>query len=172
MLPTKVHLVKAMVFPVVMYGCDLDQKESEHRRIDVFELWYWGRVFESPLDCRELKPATPKGHQPWIRIERTDAEAEALILWPPSEKKPTLWKWPWCCGRLRAGGEGGNGGWDGCLASLTQWTWVWANLGDSEVRGHLACYSSWGHRQSDITKRLNKNIYTYINTHTCTIYIK
>ena len=104
------------------------------------------KSLESPLDCRELKPVTPKGHQPWIRIERTDAETEALILWPPSEKKPTLWKWPWCCGRLRAGGEGGNGGWDGCLASLTQRTWVWANLGDSEVWGRLACYSSQGHR--------------------------
>ena len=171
MFPTKVHVVKVMVFPVVMYGCDLDHKESWAPKNLCFWTVVLKKSLESPLDCKEIKPVNPKGDQPWIFFERTDAEAEALILWPPAVKKLTHWKWPWCCGRLRAGGEGGNRGWDGCLASLTQWTWVWANLGDSEGQGSLACYSSWGHNQSDITKWLNNNIYTYINTHTLVQYV-
>ena len=172
MLPTKVHVVKVMVFTVVMNGCHFDQKESWAPKNWCFWTVVLRKSLESPLDCKEIKPVNPKGDKLWICVESTGAEAAALILWPPAEKKPTRWKWPWCCGRLRAGGEGGDRGWVGCLASLTQWTWVWANLGDSEGQGSLACYSSWGHRQSDITKRLNKNTYTYRNTHTCTIYIK
>ena len=84
-LPTKVRQVKAMVFPVVMYGCDSwTVKKAECRRIDVFELWCWRRLFESPLNCKEMKPV--KGKQSWIFIRRTDAEAETPILWPPAAK--------------------------------------------------------------------------------------
>ena len=75
-LPTKVHLVKAMVFPVVMYGCESwTVKKAEHRRIDAFELWCW-RTLESPLDCKEIQPVHPKGDQPWVFTGRTDVEAE------------------------------------------------------------------------------------------------
>ena len=85
-LPTKVHLVKAMVFPVVMYGCECwTVKKAERRRIDAFELWCW-RTLESPLDCKEIKPLNPKGDQSWVFIGRTDVEAETLILWPPDAK--------------------------------------------------------------------------------------
>ena len=78
-LPTKVHLVKAMVFPVVMYGCESwTVKKAEHQRIDAFELWCWRRL-ESPLDCKEIQPAHPKGHKSWV-------EAETPVLWPPDEK--------------------------------------------------------------------------------------
>ena len=81
-MPTKVHLVKAMVFPVVMYGCESwTVKKAEHRRIDAFELWCWRRL-ESPLDCKEIQPVYPKGDQFWVLIGRTDAEAETPILWP------------------------------------------------------------------------------------------
>ena len=63
-LPTKVHLVKAMVFPVLMYGCESwTIKKAEHRRIDAFELWCWRRLFESPLDCKESQPVHLKGNQ-------------------------------------------------------------------------------------------------------------
>ena len=63
-LPTKVHLVQAMVFPVVMYGCESwTIKKAEHQRIDAFELWYWRRLFESPLDCKKIQPVNPKGNQ-------------------------------------------------------------------------------------------------------------
>ena len=82
-LSTKVRLVKAMVFPVVVYGYESwTIKKAEHRRIDVFELWCRRRLL-SPLDCKESKPGNPKGNQSWIFIGRTDAEAETPILWPP-----------------------------------------------------------------------------------------
>ena len=85
-LPTKVHLVKAMVFPVVMYGCESwTVKKDECRRIDAFELWLQ-KTLESPLDCKEIQPIHPKGDQSWVFIGRTDAEAETPILWPPHEK--------------------------------------------------------------------------------------
>ena len=85
-LPTKVHLVKAMVFPVVMYGCESwTVKTAECRRIDAFELWCWGRLV-SPLDCKEIQSFHPKGDQSWVFIGRTDAEAETPILWPPHAK--------------------------------------------------------------------------------------
>ena len=85
-LPTKVHLVKAMVFPVVMYGCESwTIKKTEHRRTDAFELWCWRRL-ESPLDCEEIQPVHPKGNQSWVFIGKTDAEAETPILRPPDVK--------------------------------------------------------------------------------------
>ena len=86
-LPTKVRLVKAMAFPVVMYGCESwTIKKAEHRRIDAFELWCWRRLFESPLDCKEIQPVHSKGDQSWVFIGRTDAKAETTILWPPHMK--------------------------------------------------------------------------------------
>ena len=85
-LPTNVHLIKAMVFPVVMCGYESwTIKKAEHRRIDAFELWCWRRL-ESPLDCKEIQPVQPKGDQSWMFIGRTDAEAETPTLWPPHEK--------------------------------------------------------------------------------------
>ena len=85
-LPTKVHLVKAMVFPVVMYGCESwTVKKAECRRIDSFELWCWRRLLQS-LDCKEIQLVHPKGDQCWVFIGRTDAEAETPILWPPQVK--------------------------------------------------------------------------------------
>ena len=85
-LPTKVHLVKAMVFPVVMHGCESwTVKKAECRRIDAFELWGWRRL-ESPLDCKEIQPVHSKGNQYWVFIGRTDAEAETPILWLPRAK--------------------------------------------------------------------------------------
>ena len=85
-LPTKVHLVKAMVFPMVMYGCESwTIKKAERQRIDAFELWCWGRLL-SPLDCKEIQPVHPKGDESWVFIGRTDVKAETPILWPPDAK--------------------------------------------------------------------------------------
>ena len=82
-LPTKVLLVKTVVFPVVMYGCEsLTIKKAEHRRIDAFGLC----SLESPLDCKEIQPVHPKGDQSWVFTGRTDAEAVTPILWPPHAK--------------------------------------------------------------------------------------
>ena len=89
------------------------------------------KTHESPLDCKEIQPVHPKGNQSWIFIGRTDVEAETLILWPPDAKNwligkdPDAEKWE----RLKAGGEGDNRGWDGWMAPLTWWTWVWASSG-------------------------------------------
>ena len=85
-LPTKVRLVKAMVFPVVMYGCESwTVEKAEHQRIDAFELWCWKKTLESPLDCKEMQPVHSID-QSWVFIGRTDVEAEAPILWPPDVK--------------------------------------------------------------------------------------
>ena len=85
-LPTKVHLVKAVVFPVVMYECESwTVKKAECRRMDAFELWCWRRL-ESPLDCKEIQPVHPKGDQSLVFIGRTDTEAETPVLWPPHVK--------------------------------------------------------------------------------------
>ena len=93
-LPTKVCLVKAIVFPMVMYGCESwTVKKAERWRIDAFELWCWRRL-ESPLDCKEIQPVHPKGDQSWVFIGRTDAEAEAPILWPPHVKSWLVGKDP------------------------------------------------------------------------------
>ena len=83
-LPTNVHLVEAVAFPVVMYGCESwTIKKAEHRRFDAFELQHQlEKTLESPLDCKEIQPVHPKGDQSWVFIERTDAEAETPILWP------------------------------------------------------------------------------------------
>ena len=86
-LPTKVRLVKAMVFPVVMYGCEnWTVKKAECRRIDAFELWYRRRLL-SPLDCKEIQPVHSEGDQPWDFFGRNDAKAEAPVLWPPHAKR-------------------------------------------------------------------------------------
>ena len=84
------------------------------------------KTLESPLNSKEIKPANPKGHQPWVFIERTDAKADTLATWC---KEQTHWKRPWCWEKLNARGEEDNRGWDGWMASPSQWTWVWASSG-------------------------------------------
>ena len=93
-LPTKVRLVKAMVSPVVMYGCESwTVKKAERQKIDAFERWCW-RTLESPLDCEEIQPVHPKGDQSWVFIGRTDAEAEIPVLWPLHAKSLLIGKDP------------------------------------------------------------------------------
>ena len=85
--PTKVHLVKAMVFPVVMYGCESwTVKKAECRRIDDYELWCWRKTLESPLDCKEIQPVHSKGDQSWVFFGRNDDKAGTPVLWPPHVK--------------------------------------------------------------------------------------
>ena len=126
-LPTKVCLVKAMVFPVVVYGCETRTvKKAECRRIDAFELWCWRRRLRVPWTA-EIQPVHPKGDQSWVLIGRTDAEAETPILWPPDAKDWLIWKDPdagkdW---RQEKGTtEDEMVGWH-----QTQWTWVWVDFG-------------------------------------------
>ena len=84
------------------------------------------KTLESPLDCKEIQPVHPKGNQSWIFIGRTDAEAETPILWPPYVKNWIIWKDP-DAGKDWRQAEKGTTGWDGWMASPTQWTWVWVN---------------------------------------------
>ena len=121
---TEVGIVKAVVFSVVTYRCE----SWTIKRLSTEELMLLNcRALESPLDWKEIKQVNPKGNQPWKFIGRTDAEAKAPILWPWC-KELTHWKRPWSWERLWAGGEAGNRGWDGWVASWTKWTLVWANL--------------------------------------------
>ena len=126
-LPTKIHLVKAMVFPLIMYECE---SWTIKKTWAPKNWWFWTMVLEktleSPLDCKEIQAIHPKGDQSWVFIGRTDAEADTPILWPPHAKS---WKRPWCWEGLEAGGEGDDRGWDGWMASRTWWTWVWVNSG-------------------------------------------
>ena len=85
-MPTKVRLVKAMVFPVVMYGCESwTVKKAERRRIDALEL-VLEKTLENPLDCKEIQPVHSEGDQPWDFFGRNDAKAETPVLWPPHAK--------------------------------------------------------------------------------------
>ena len=86
-LPTKVHLVKVMVFPVVTYGSESwTVKKAERQRIDAFELWCWRRLLKSPLDCKEIQPVHSEGDQSWMFFGRNDAKAETPVRWPPHAK--------------------------------------------------------------------------------------
>jgi len=154
-LPTKVRLVKVIVFPVVMYGCESwTIKKAECWRIDVFELWCWRRL-ESPLDCKEIQPVHPKGDQSWMFIGRIDIEAETPILWPPDVKSWLIWKDP-DAGKDWGQEEKGTTedemvGWHHRLDGHGfGWT---PGVGDGQ--GGLACCGSWGHKESDMTEWLN-----------------
>ena len=103
---------------------ELDYKES-------WALKNYGveETLESPMDCKEIQPVHPRGNQSWIFIGRTNAEAETPILWPPDCEELTHLKRPWCWKWLNVGGEGDSRRWDGWMASLTRWTWVWVSSG-------------------------------------------
>ena len=102
-MPTKVRLVKAMVFPVVMYGCEIwTVKKAERQRIDAFELWCWRKLLKSPLDCREIQAVHPKGDQPWVFFGRNDAKAETPIFGHLMRRVDSLEK------TLMLGGIGGR----------------------------------------------------------------
>ena len=130
-LPTKARLVKAMVFPIVMWA--LDYKESWELKNWCFWAMVLEKTLESLLDCKGIQPVHPKGNQSWIFIGRTYAEAETWILWPLDWKLigkwvlATHWKRFWCWERLKTRREGNDRGWNGWMASPTGWTWVWVS---------------------------------------------
>ena len=127
-LPTKVHLVKALIFSSRnVWMWELDSKESWVPKNWCFWTVVLEKTLESPLDCKEIQPVHPKGNRSWIFTRRTDAEAETLTLATWCEKLTHL-KRPWCWEWLKEGGEGDNRGWDGWMASPTQWTWVWVSF--------------------------------------------
>ena len=129
-LPTKVRLVKAMGFPVVMYGCESwTVKKAECWRTDAFEL-VLGKILESPLDCKEIQPVHLEGDRSWDFFGRNDAEAEIPVLWPPHAKSWLIGKDP---DAGRDWGQEEKGTTEDEMARghhwLTRWTWVWVNSG-------------------------------------------
>ena len=128
-LPTKVHLVKPIVFPLVMHGCvTWAIKKSDCWRIDAFKLWCCRRLLRVPWIARKsnqsiLKEISPNIHwRDWC----WNWNSNTLATWG---KEPTLWKRSWCLWGFKVGGEEGDRGWDGWMTSLTQWTWVWMDSG-------------------------------------------
>ena len=154
-LPTNASLVKAMFFPVVMYGCEnWNIKKAECQIIDAFELWCWRRLLSS-LDCKEIQPVHSEGDQPWDFFGRNDAKAETAVLWPPHVKS-------WLIGKdSDAGRDWGQeekgmtedemAGWHhGLGGHESEWT---PGVGDGQ--GGLACCDSWDRKELDTTERLN-----------------
>ena len=128
-LPTKVRLVKAMVFPVVMYGCESwTVKKAEHWRI-CFWTVVLQKTLESPLDCKEIQPVHSEGDQPQNFFGRNDAKAETPVLWPPHGKSWRIGKYSDARRDWGQEEKGDDRGWDGWMASLTWWTWVSVNSG-------------------------------------------
>ena len=154
-LPTKVHLVKTTVYPVIMYGCEFDYKESWVQKNWCFWTVVLEKTLESPLDCKEIKSVHPKGNQSWIFIGRTDAKAETPILWLPDVKSWPLGKDP------DAGKD-----WRQKKKGMTEDEMVgWHHRLDGHEfeqgpgvgngQGSLACCSPWGCKESDMTEWLN-----------------
>ena len=155
-LPTKVHLVKVMVFSVVhVWMWELDYKVSWAPKNWCFWTVVLEKTLESPLDCKEIQPVHPKVHQSWIFIGRTDAEAESPILWPPDAKNWLIWKDPDARKDWRQAERGMTEdemvGWHHRLNGhdFEQAPRI------SNGQGSLACCSTWGHKESDMNERLN-----------------
>ena len=141
-LLTKVHLVKAVVFPVVMYGCESwNINKAEHWRIDAFELWYWRRLLGVPWNAKRSKQSILKEINPEYSLEGLMLKLQYLATY---WEKPTPYKRFWCWERLKAGGKGDNRRWDSWMASPTRWTWVWASSGSWWWTGKPGVLQSMG----------------------------
>ena len=157
----KVHLVKAIIFAVVMYGCESwNIKKAEHWRIDAFELWCWRRLLRVPWAARRPWAVNPKGNQSLIFIGRTGAEAETPILWPPDAKNWLIGKdpdagkdWRW---EEKGMTEDEMVGWHQWLDGH-EFEWA-PGVGDGQ--GSLACCNPWGCKESDTPEWLN---WTFLN---------
>ena len=128
-LPTKVHLVKAMVFPVVMYGYEnWTVRKAEHWKIDAFELWCCRRLLRVPWTARRSTQSILKEISPGTSLGGLMLKLKLQYFFTLCEEL-TPWKRPWCWEGLGTGGEGDDRGSDGWMASPTQWEWVWVNSG-------------------------------------------
>ena len=168
-LPTKVRLVKAMVFPVVMYGCEgWTGKKAECWRIDAFELWCWRRLLSVPWTARRSNQSILKEINPGIALERMMLKLKTPVLWPPHAKIWLIGKY-FDAGRDWGQEEKGTTkdemtGWHYWLdGHESEWTLgVGDGQGGGDGQGDLACCDSWGRKESDTTERLN---WTELNTY-------
>jgi len=158
-LPTKVHLVKVMVFSVVMYGYESwTIKKAESWRIDAFELGCWRRLLKVPWTARRSNQSVLKEISPEYSLEGLILKLNTSATWC---KEPTHWKKPWCWERLKVGGEGDDRGWDGWMASPSLWEWVWASSGSLWWTGKPGVLQSMG------SQRMRQDQATELNR-TCT----
>ena len=154
-LPTNVRLVKAMFFPVVMYGCESwSIKKAEHQRIGAFELWCWRRLLRVPWTARRSNQSILKEISPRCSLEglmlNLKLQYFGYLMWRADSFEKTL-----MLGKIEGRKRGDDRGWDGWMSSPTQWTWVWVNSWVGDGQGGLACCSPWGRKESDTTERLN-----------------
>ena len=143
-LPTEVHLVKAMVFPLIMYGYESWAiKKAEHRRIDAFELWCWRRLLRVPWTSKRSSQSILKEISPEYSLEGLMLKLKLQHFGHLIQRTDSLER-PWCWERLKVGGEGNGRGWDGCMASPTRWTWLWASSGSWRWTGKHGVLQSMG----------------------------
>ena len=143
-LPTKFHLVKGMVFSVVMYACEnWTLKKAEHWRIDAFELWCWKRLLRVPWMARRSNQSILKEISPGCSLKDWcwSWNSNTLATWC---EELTHLKRPCCWERSKVRGEGDDRGWDGSMASSTQWTWIWVNFGSWWWTGRPGVLQSTG----------------------------
>ena len=132
--------------------------ELDYKEIWALKNWcFWTvvleKILESPLDCKEIHSVNPQGNQSWIFMGRNDVEAETPILWPPDRRTDSLEK-TLMLGKM-SGGEGDDRGWNGWMASLTRWTWVWVSSESWWWTGRPGMLQSMVHKESDAIEQLN-----------------
>ena len=160
-LPRNVHLANAMVFPVVMYGCESwTIKKAEHQRIDAFELWCWRRLLRVPWTVRRSNQSILKEISPGCSLEGLMLKLKLQYFGHLPNVNSWHWKRRWCWERLKARREGDDRGWDGWMASLTQWTWVWVNSSSWWWTGRPGMLQSMG------LQRVGHNWATELNWNT------
>ena len=143
-LSTKVHLLKSLVLPVVMYRCESwTIKKAECRRIDAFGLWCWRRLFKSSLDCKEIQPCILKEISPGCSLEGLMVKLKfqyfGCLVWRADSFEKIL-----MLGKIEGRWRGDDRGWDGWMASPTQWTWLWVNSGSWWWTGRPGVLQSMG----------------------------
>ena len=154
-LSTKVHLVKAMVFPVVMYGCkSWTTKKAECRRIDAFELWCWRRLLRVLWTARRSNQSILKEISPGCSLQGLMLKLK-LQFFSHLMRRADSFEKTLMLGKIEGMKIGDDRGWDGWMASLTQRRWVWVNSGTGDGQRDLACCGPWGQEASDTTEQLN-----------------
>ena len=154
-----------------MDGCESwTIKKAKRWRIDAFELWCWRRLLRVPWIARRSNQSILKEISPECSLEGLMLKLK-LQYFGHSCEESTHWKRLWCWERLKAGGEGDDGGWDGWMASPTQWTWVWVNSGSWWWTGRPGMLQSWGCKELDTTEQLNWTDKKFLLVHLCFILV-